>query len=95
MARRKSCPVCRRPVVELLEFNPKDKSTYNGTETVRGLNKFQRRWFRENAVSIVASGKTHSGRTFVVPYKDINGIRYWILDKLKCAKNIELGIVCD
>lgn len=85
--RRKSCPVHERPVLELYDFDKSDKSTFDGTETVRGLNKFERKWFRVNAVAIVGSGKTHLGRTFVVPFKDIDGVRYWLVDKERKARN--------
>lgn len=85
--KRKSCPVSQRPLVELYDFNKNDKSTYDGTETVRGLNKFDRKWFRENAVSVVATGKTFLGRTFVVPYVDVDGVRHWIIDKERVLRN--------
>lgn len=85
--KRKSCPVSQRPVLELSDFDKTNKDTFDGTETVRGLNKFQRKWFRVNAVAIVGGGKTHLGRTFVVPYKDIKGVRYWLIDKSKKERN--------
>lgn len=85
--RRKSCPVSKRPIIDLSDFNKRDKSTFDGTETVRGLNKIERKWFRTNAVCVVATGKTCMGRTFVVPYKDIDGIRYWLVDKDKVERN--------
>lgn len=53
MGKRKSCPVKRRPVIELEHFDLRDKTTYHGTETVRRFDKFDRRWFWENNVAIV------------------------------------------
>lgn len=89
MKRRKSCPVFQRDFMNLESFNKEDKSTYDGTETVRGLNKFDRNWFRENSIAIVYTSKSFSGRTFVVPYVDIDGKRYWLVDKIKQEKNKE------
>lgn len=87
MSKRKSCSVSQRPVIELNEFDKTNRDTFDGTETVRGLNKINRKWFRSNAVAIVYSSKSRLGRTFVVPYKDIDGRRYWLVDKVKKAKN--------
>lgn len=81
MARRKSCPVSRRPFIELYSFDKNDKTTYDGTETVRRLDKFDRKWFRENCIAIISASKSFYGRTFVVPYVDIEGQRYWLVDK--------------
>ena len=86
--KRKSCPVKRRLVIELEYFNKKDKTTFTGSETVRGLNKFDKRWFRENDIAILMTGKTIRGATFVVPYINILGVRYWILDKEKREKRL-------
>ncbi|AMN31092.1 hypothetical protein BFS06_14385 [Clostridium perfringens] len=85
-SKRKSCPVKRRLILDDGCFDVYDKETYHkyGTEVVRGLNKFDRKWFRENAVAVIRTGKTSLGRTFVVPYKDVDGVRYWLLNhKLK------------
>lgn len=88
MSKRKSCPVYQRPFLELNKFNKNDKNTYDGTESVRGLNKFHRKWFGENAIAIIYCSKSFYGRTFVVPYVDIEGVRYWIIDKEKKERNL-------
>lgn len=96
MTKRKSCPVNRRDVIDVEGFNQYDNRTYHGTETVRGLNKFDRQWFYNNNVAIVFASKTFFGRTFVVPYLDIEGKRYWILDKNKAdRKNNNVVEVAD
>lgn len=87
-SKRKSCPVKRRLVIELEDFDITDKSTFDGTEPVRELNKFHKRWFREKDVAISMTSKTVRGATFVVPYVDILGIRYWIVDKAKREKRL-------
>lgn len=85
--KRRSCPVKTRVIMDLESFNKDDKSTFDGTETVRKLNKLDRKWFHENFVALVYSSKSFYGRTFVIPYKDICGIRYWLVDKQKKAKH--------
>lgn len=89
MAKRKSCPVFQRPILDLDEFNIYDKTTFDGTESVRRLNKFQRRWFGENAVAVLSASKSFYGRTFVVPYVDRDGIRYWLINRAKKLQNEE------
>lgn len=84
--RRKSCPVSRRKFIEVEGFNVLDKTTYDDTETVRGLNKFDGKWFRENCIAITMTSKSFYGKTFVVPFKDINGERFWIIDPKKVEK---------
>lgn len=84
---RKSCPVNKRLILNSDEFDKNDKNTYDGTETVRRLDRFDRKWFSEKSVAITFSSKTFYGRTFVVPYKDIDGIRYWFVDRVKKAKH--------
>lgn len=81
MARRKSCPVSRRPFIELYSFDKNDKTTYNGTETVRRLDEFDQKWFRENCIAIISASKSFYGRTFVVPYVDIEDQRYSLVDR--------------
>lgn len=85
-SKRKSCPVKKRAFIEIDTFNKSDKTTFHGTETVRALNKFERKWFWENSIAIVGTGTTFYGRTFVVPYVDIEGTRYWLVDKEKKEK---------
>jgi len=89
MGKRKSCPVSRREFIELENFKKEDSTTYDGTETVRALNKFDRRWFGGNAIAITYASKSFYGRTFVIPYVDIDGIRYWLVDNAKQARNKE------
>lgn len=88
--RRKSCPVSRRKLIQLDGFDVLDKSTYDDTETVRKLNKFDAKWFRENAVATTMTSKSFYGKTFVVPYKDVDGERFWIIDPKKVQRNKSL-----
>lgn len=83
MTKRKSCPVNKREFLIIEDFDEKDKGSYDGTETVRGLNKFSKPWFSENNIVILMVSKSFQGKTFVVPYIDKDGKRYWISDPLR------------
>lgn len=50
-------------------------------KTKKSRNKFDRKWFRENAIAVIYSSKSHYSRTFVVSYMDIDGQRLWSVDK--------------
>lgn len=83
MSKRPSCPVRQRPFILLDGFDKSNRSTYDGTETVRGLNRLERKWFSDNCIAVVGGGKTCSGLTKVLPYVDIECVRYWIIDSEK------------
>lgn len=82
----------QRPILRIIGFDPEDRESYDGRETCRGLNKFQKKWFYENDVMIAAVSKSLQGKTFVVPYVDREGTRYWIFDEKKREKRVLKGM---
>lgn len=76
--RRSECTTTERPVLDLDTFNVNDPATYDGTETLRGMNKFTKPFFEENQVAIKQVSKTFQGKTLVV---DRDGVRYWLKKK--------------
>lgn len=81
--KRKSCPVNQREFLVIENFNENDKSSFDGTETVRGLNKFTKKFFSENQIVVLSTSKSFQGKTFVVPFIDKGEKRYWISDPLR------------
>ena len=87
--RRNSCPK-QREIIDIGNFDIEDRSNYDGTETCRCLNKFERRWFRENAVAVLRTSKSLYGGTFVIPYIDRDGKRYWLTSYRMLERNRKL-----